>query len=241
MRHDEQDLSGLESVIPPKRPHIPPPQFVPGRGGTRLYSLNALIERVVAAFSAEHGDGSAALDEAVTTPKRLRLILETARYVLAVESVSVTDEEKAQIVERAYSDLFGYGPLDALFVNPQITTVSIKGVRSAAIRTGHGELTGIGQLFDDADHLRRVITRLLADAANRMAESLRASHDDLASRVRELALPANVNVTSYNRLALITGEVAELIVNTLEMINIHSNQQGRFASAGHSVEFSLQD
>ena len=28
-----------------------------------------------------------------------------------------------------------------------------------------------------------------------------------ASRVRELALPANVNVTSYNRLVLITGEV----------------------------------
>lgn len=47
-----------------------------------------------------------------------------------------------------------------------------------------------------------------------------------AARVRELALPANVNVTSYNRLALITGEVpndaarqsVEQVVSRLENV-----------------------
>lgn len=191
---DESDRSGLEPVIPPERPHISPPQFVPGRGGTRLYSINALIERVVAAFSAEHGDSSAALDEATTPSQRLRLILETARYVLAVEAVSVTDAEKAQIVERAYSDLFGYGPLDPLFLDPQITTVAIKGARATAVRTGHGDLTGIGQLFDDADHLRRVITRLLADAGADFPDEVRGDSGILEVGLLVGDRPASVHV-----------------------------------------------
>jgi pilus assembly protein CpaF len=140
------------------------PRFVVGRGGTRLISINALIERVVDTFNLEHGDSSTALRDADTPARRLRLILDTASYVFAVESVHLSDAEKAHIVERAYSDLFGYGPLDPFFLDPRVTTISIKGARSLAVRYGHGELVNLGQIFDDEEHLQRMITRLLLDA-----------------------------------------------------------------------------
>lgn len=140
------------------------PRFVVGRGGTRLISINALIERVVDTFNLEHGVSSDALRDADTPARRLRLILDTANYVFAVESVYLSDAEKAYIVERAYSDLFGYGPLDPFFLDPRVTTISIKGARSLAVRYGHGELVNLGQIFDDDDHLQRMITRLLLDA-----------------------------------------------------------------------------
>lgn len=149
---------------PPPLPAIPPPQFVPGRGGTRLISINALIERVVDAFGLEHGDNSAALHDATTPARRLRLILDTANYVFAVESVHLSDAEKAHIVERAYSDLFGFGPLDPFFLDPRVTTLSIKGARNLAVRYEHGELVNLGQVFDDDDHVERMMTRLLLEA-----------------------------------------------------------------------------
>jgi len=149
---------------PPKLPTIPPPQFVPGRGGTRLISINALIERVVDAFSQEYGESSSALQEADTSASRLRLILETANYVFAVEAVHLSAEEKAYIIERAYSDLFGFGPLDPFFLDPNVTTISIKGARNLAVRYKHGDLVNLGQVFDDDDHVERMMRRLLYEA-----------------------------------------------------------------------------
>src|SRR5690606_27910496 len=148
------------------------PKLVEGRMGTRLYSIGALVERVVEHFDAEHGTDSPALREADTPAKRLRLILDTTNYVLAVESVMLTANEKAELVNKAYSELFGYGPLDQLFVDERITTISLKGADHAAVRYGHGELVKIGPIFDDDEHLRRVISRLLLDANAQYREDI---------------------------------------------------------------------
>lgn len=148
------------------------PKLVEGRMGTRLYSIGALVERVVEQFDAEQGSDSPALREADSSAKRLRLILDTVSYVLAVESVVLTANEKAELVNKVYSELFGYGPLDQLFVDERVTTISLKGSDHASVRYGHGELVKIGPIFDDDEHLRRVITRLLMDAGAQYREDI---------------------------------------------------------------------
>lgn len=148
------------------------PKLVEGRRGTRLYSIAALVERVLDQFAAEHGADSPALREADTPAKRLRLILDAANYVLAVESVSLSADERAELVNKAYSELFGYGPLDALFVDERVTTIALKGADRAAVRYGHGELTSVGPLFDDDAHLQRILSRLLLDAGAQYREDL---------------------------------------------------------------------
>lgn len=140
------------------------PQLVPGQLGTRWVSLAALVERVEAAFVEEHDDVSLELLEADTPAKRLKLVLATADYIFSVESVQVSREEKADIINRVYSNLFGYGPLDALFLDEGITTISLDGADKAAVRYGHGELESLGPIFQDDLHFRRVVKRLLIDA-----------------------------------------------------------------------------
>jgi len=140
------------------------PQLVPGRMGRRMVSLAALLERIVAAFVDEHGADSPALLEADTETKRLKLLLGTVDYVLAVESITFTSEEKADLMRRAYAELFTYGPLDVLLKDERVTTILLEGSDKAAVRYGHGDLTALAPIFEDEAHLRQVMRRLLLDA-----------------------------------------------------------------------------
>jgi pilus assembly protein CpaF len=148
------------------------PQFVSAQIGRRQYSIGALIEKIEAAFIEEYGQDSSVIRQADTPAKRLKLIGETANYVFAVESVQLAANEKAAIIERAYSQLFGYGPLDPLFLDHHVTTISLEGADRAAVRYGQGELTSLGPVFANADHFQRIVKRLLIQAG----AELRADH-----------------------------------------------------------------
>jgi Flp pilus assembly CpaF family ATPase len=163
--HDQLPENGRA----PKRPRLDAdkgrePELISGQLGSRWISLNALVERIESTFVEEHGDDSPELLEADTSTKRLKLVLATVDYVLAVESVQVSMEEKADIINRVYSNLFGYGPLDALFLDERVTTISLDGADKASVRYGHGELQSLGPIFQSEDHLRRTVKRLLMDA-----------------------------------------------------------------------------
>jgi type IV secretory pathway ATPase VirB11/archaellum biosynthesis ATPase len=140
------------------------PKLVPAQMGRRLISLNALAESVVSAFIEEYGDDAPALRAADSPAKRLKLVLETAEYVLSVESAQISQPEKADLINRAYSELFGYGPLDPLFLDERVTTISLEGADKASVRYGQGDFTSLGAIFQNTDHLKRVINRILMDA-----------------------------------------------------------------------------
>jgi type IV secretory pathway ATPase VirB11/archaellum biosynthesis ATPase len=149
------------------------PKLLSSRLGTRSMSVAALIERIVGAFNEEHGEGKAespAMKDADTPTKRMKLLLATTDYVLAVESVQISQNEKADILRRVYSELFGYGPLDTLFADERITTISLDGMDKASARYGHGDLIPIGPLFEDNQHLRQTLSRLLRDARAELSE-----------------------------------------------------------------------
>jgi type IV secretory pathway ATPase VirB11/archaellum biosynthesis ATPase len=146
------------------------PEFVSSRLGTRRFSVKALIERVVSAFNEEHGEESPAYLEANTPTKRLKLLRDVVDYVLAVESIQVSQEDKAELIGKSYSELYSYGALDALFRDETITTISLDGVDKVFVRYGHGELTPLKPLFEDSQHLREVIRRLVRDAGAELRE-----------------------------------------------------------------------
>jgi pilus assembly protein CpaF len=146
------------------------PKVVYGRLGTRMYSVAALVEKIVAAFHEEHGDESAVLLDADTPTKRMKLLLATTDYVLAVESVLLASDEKADVMSRVYSELFSYGPLDALFRDATVTTISLDGYDKVSVRYGHGDLVPMGPVFEDQQHLRQVIIRLLRDSGAMLTE-----------------------------------------------------------------------
>lgn len=140
------------------------PELFAGRAGTRLYSAAALVERVVTAFEIEHPPESEARQAAVTKSDRLRLLRDTLLYVVGVESVHLTPNQQADLTRRAYSEIFGFGPLDTLFENPDITTITLEGIEKVAVRYGHGELTRLEPVFEDYEQFQRVIRRLVQQA-----------------------------------------------------------------------------
>ncbi len=146
------------------------PELVAGHSGRRMYSLNALAERIATAFVEEHSTASPDLREADTSTKRLKLLLGTVDYVMAVESVTMGQSEKAELINRVYSNLFGYGPLDKLFLDPRLTTIVLEGADQASARYGHGELESLGPIFQNTDELRRIIARILVDAGAELRE-----------------------------------------------------------------------
>lgn len=164
------------------------PRLVTGRAGTRLYSLAALRERIQDGFAAEYPDDSPVLREADTAVKRLKLLLGVTDYVLAIESVQISGEDKAGLIERIYADLFGFGPLDALFLDERITTIALLGANHAAVRYGNGELITLDPLFEDEAHLRRTLMRLLTDARARWNDDVPIMETGLVLGERPLSI-----------------------------------------------------
>ncbi|MBL8153724.1 MAG: Flp pilus assembly complex ATPase component TadA [Anaerolineae bacterium] len=140
------------------------PRLFSSQLGSRWVSLSALVEQIEAAFLDEHGDDSMALRQAETKAQRLALIRETTDYVLAVESVQVSRDEKAELIRQAFSSLFGYGALDGLLTDDRVTTISLEGPDKVSVRYGHGELIPLGPIFQTVEQFERVVRRLLADA-----------------------------------------------------------------------------
>jgi type IV secretory pathway ATPase VirB11/archaellum biosynthesis ATPase len=165
----------------------PPPKFVSSRSGTRLFSQAALLERIEDAFADEHD-----VDQllTLTQPQRYKRILETTDYVLAVESLQITSDEKADLVRRVYSHLFGFGALDELLADERITTIALNGAAKAAVRYGHDELVNITPPFADDQHLRVVIERLLLQAGAERRDDLDAIETGLTMNERPIAISA---------------------------------------------------
>jgi Flp pilus assembly CpaF family ATPase len=163
------DRANRNNELPDSNGKSREPEFMSSQLGTRWVSRAAIVERIEAAFIEEF-DNSPALREADTPTKKLKLLLDTANHVLAVESLDPSPEEKAELIGKAYSNLFGYGPLDSLFLDERVTTISLDGHDKASVRYGHGDLVSLGPIFQDERHLRRIIARLLMDAGTELRD-----------------------------------------------------------------------
>jgi Flp pilus assembly CpaF family ATPase len=151
----------------------PSPEFVPSRAG-RMVSLQGLVERIIEQFELEHGEGeSKAVKESTTDVERRKLIRDIAEYIFGVESVRLSPQEQARIIGMANAEVFGYGPLDSLFTDERVSTVTIEGSQKIAVRYGPAEeLQALPPLFENTPHMRRVIQRLLRHAG----AELRSEH-----------------------------------------------------------------
>lgn len=181
------------------------PELLPGQMGQRRVSVQALIERIERAFADEHAEGSSVLIEADTPVKKIKLLLGTIDYVLAVEAIQPAREEKAALIQKVYSAVFGYGPLDALFLDARVTTISLDGPNKAAIRYDHGDMTSIGPIFQDEVHLKRILSRLLADAGAELQDDQPFVETGLVIEGRPVCVslaapPLNLNFSADIRL-----------------------------------------
>lgn len=180
-----------------------PPEFVPSRPG-RMVSVRGLIERISEQFGAEYGTDMAANMAAHDESARRAMLREVAEYIFSVEAVQLALPERADIIQQTYAELFGYGPLDQFFANPQVTTIAIEGTEKIAVRYGPGaELTPLEPVFEDGYHLRRIIRRLLSQTGTEMRDDLPVIEVGLTVQER----PASLSIVTQPLAIELTADI----------------------------------
>ena len=99
-----------------------------------------------------------------------RTVEETFASVLEAEGVSLTRVERLRLFEAISAEILGFGPIEPLLKEPAVTEIMINGPRQVyAERAGKLELTDI--VFQDDDHVMRVIDRIVSPLGRRVDES----------------------------------------------------------------------
>lgn len=146
--------------VPPEETEDVPEVLVTRTG--RYVSFAGLVERILEQFRSEFGEPAQLLDAEQDAVEQRQLLRDVAQYVTGVESVSLDQPDFARVLRTAYSELFGFGPLDALFADEAITTISIRGPKRISVRrlSGH-DLVPVDTQFDDRGHLERTVQKLV--------------------------------------------------------------------------------
>jgi pilus assembly protein CpaF len=95
------------------------------------------------------------------------LIKQRLNEVYAQTKISLPDDLRKQIVHDILDELTGYGPIQPLLDDPDISEVMVNGPRKVFIEKG-GRLTKSAVTFDDDDHVLRVIDRIILPLGRRV-------------------------------------------------------------------------
>jgi pilus assembly protein CpaF len=117
--------------------------------------------------------------------------------IVSEEQVPLTAQERTVLIEEIGADVLGFGPLERLLDDPDITEIMVNGPdRIYVERNGRLELEGT--VFTGEPQLRRVIERIVSRVGRRIDESSPLVDARLAdgSRVNAIIPPLAVNGSS---------------------------------------------
>jgi pilus assembly protein CpaF len=89
---------------------------------------------------------------------------------LAQERAPLSAADKAQLIQDVSDDILGYGPIDKLLKDEEITEVMVNGPHSVFVERA-GRLEKDRATFVDETHLRRIIDKIVGEIGRRIDES----------------------------------------------------------------------
>src|SRR4051794_18859333 len=99
-----------------------------------------------------------------------RRVHEQLHAALAQERAPLSAADKAQLIQDVSDDILGYGPIDRLLKDEDITEVMVNGPDSVYVeKLGKVEKTGAS--FVDETHLRRIIDKIVGQVGRRIDEA----------------------------------------------------------------------
>jgi pilus assembly protein CpaF len=175
-------LKRIESARPGVAPGAPggspaapsgPPGSVPTPTGQRLLSQapvrESLREVKFRIQSRVIQDLDPKLDLANQVEVR-RQIEEIFGRVIDEEGLALTRAERVRMLEQITDEIIGLGPMEPLLRDETVTEIMVNGPRQVYIeRNGRLELTNV--VFQNDDHVMRIIDRIIAPIGRRIDES----------------------------------------------------------------------
>jgi len=81
--------------------------------------------------------------------------------------IDLNTETRDRVVDSALADLIGYGPLELLLPDPEISEIMVNGAHQVFVEL-NGELLETDVKFEDNDHLLRIIDRIVSPLGRRV-------------------------------------------------------------------------
>src|SRR5688572_17682667 len=139
-----------------------------GSSGRRDPVLDELRQKVHHLLIEEVGP--TLYDRRVSQDELRRHVQEQLLAILGREKVPLSALDRAQLLQDVLDDVIGYGPIDGLLNDPDITEVMVNGPERVYVeRKGKIELSGA--TFLDEGHLKRIIEKIVAQVGRRVDES----------------------------------------------------------------------
>ena len=95
---------------------------------------------------------------------------EALHQALAQERAPLSASDKAQLIQDVSDDILGYGPIDPLLRDDDVSEIMVNGPESVYVERG-GKLTKDPVTFVDEAHLRRIIDKIVGQVGRRIDES----------------------------------------------------------------------
>ena len=123
-------------------------------------------------------------------------------------------EARQRVVERIEDEILGLGPLEPLLADPSISDILVNGPRNIYVER-RGKLQRTDIHFDDAQHLLKIIDRIVSNVGRRIDESSPMVDARLAdgSRVNAIIPPLAIDGPSMSirRFGVETLEIEDLV------------------------------
>ena len=114
--------------------------------------------------------GPTLYDRRVSQDELRRHVQEQLLAILGREKVPLSSLDRTQLLQDVVDDVLGYGPIDGLLNDPDITEVMVNGPERVYVeRKGKIELSGA--TFLDEGHLKRIIEKIVAQVGRRVDEA----------------------------------------------------------------------
>jgi len=156
-------------------------------------------------------------NEASIDPEKLKTLIEECfNQVLEDENMLYNHSTRHQLLEWVIADIIGYGPIEPLLDDPDITEIMVNGYDQVYVeRFGLIEATSVK--FEDDAHLLRVIDRIVSPIGRRVDETSPMVDARLPSGYRVNATIPPLSLTgpilTIRKFAVRPFEVQDLISN----------------------------
>jgi pilus assembly protein CpaF len=102
-------------------------------------------------------------------PETLRARVSAEIATRLNQEAGISREDRAQLAVALTDDILGYGPLERLMADDSVTEIMVNGAHDVWLeRNGHLQKTAVR--FTDESHLRRVISKMVAEVGRRVDE-----------------------------------------------------------------------
>jgi len=96
---------------------------------------------------------------------------EKLHQLIAREETTLSETERARLLEDIAHDVLGYGPLEEFLENPEITEIMVNGYNTIYVEK-FGKIYLTDRKFLNEAHLRRIIDKIVAQIGRRVDESV---------------------------------------------------------------------